>query len=108
MELSQADRDARFARILEELDDVEAKIEELHPASQTRSMVFVLFLVLVVLCIVAAFLTILVVPGAWDLAPFLIAAGAFALVGLKSISSKNEALAELKQERSRLTEGPLD
>jgi hypothetical protein len=107
MRLDQADRDARLARILDELDDVEVRIEELRPASQPRSMVFVLFLVLAVLCIPAAFLTILA-AGAWDLAPFLLAAGAFALAGLKSISSKNEELAELRQARSRLVEGPLD
>jgi fatty acid desaturase len=104
MELDQADRDARLARMLDELDDIETKIEELHPASQVRSMVFVLFLMLV---IAAAFVIVLFVPGTWDLAPFLIPLGAFAVVGLKSISTKNEELADLKQERARLTEGPV-
>jgi uncharacterized integral membrane protein len=106
MEQSQSDRDSRVARILDELDDVEAEIAELHPANQTRSRILVLFLLLVLLVIGAALVTVLVVPGAWDLAPFLIAAGAFALTGLKWISSKNEELAELKQDRARLIGGP--
>ena len=103
MEPNQADRDARLARILDELDDVEARIEELRPASQVRSMVIVLFLFLV---LVAVFLIAAIVPGNWDLAPFLAAACVYAGIGLKSISSKNEELAELKQERARLTGGP--
>jgi membrane protein YdbS with pleckstrin-like domain len=103
MESDQADRVARLARMLEELDDVETKIEELRPASQVRSMVFVLFLLFV---IAAAVLTFLVVPEAWSLSPFLFAACAYALVGLKAISSKNEDLAELKHERERLMDGP--
>jgi hypothetical protein len=100
MELDQAGRDARLERMLDQLDDVEAKIEELHPVSQVRSMVFVLFLLLV---IAAAIATLLIVPGAWDLSPFLIAATVYALIGLQSISTKNEELTGLKQERERLT-----
>lgn len=34
MDLDQTNRDARLARILDELDDVEARIEELRPASR--------------------------------------------------------------------------
>jgi hypothetical protein len=103
MEQSQAERDSRIARILDELDDVEAKIEELRPASQVRSMVIVLFLMLV---LIAVFLATALVPGNWDLAPFAIAACVYAVIGLRSISSKQEQLAELRQERSRLIEGP--
>ena len=103
MEPNQADRDARLERILDELDDVEARIEELRPVSQVRSMVVVTFLFLV---LIAVFLAAAIVPGNWDLAPFLIAACAYAVFGLKSISAKGEELAELKQERARLTAGP--
>jgi hypothetical protein len=103
MESSQADRDTRLERILDELDDVEARIEELRPVSQVRSFVLVTFLLLV---LIAVFLAAAVVPGNWDLAPFLIAAGAYAVFGLKSLSAKGEELAELKSERARLTAGP--
>ena len=99
----QTDRDARLARMLDDLDDVESKIEELRPASQVRSMIFVVLLFLV-LAVVAV--TVLFVPRLWDLAPFLIAAGAYAFVALRSISAKNEELAELKNQQSRITEHP--
>jgi fatty acid desaturase len=103
MESSQEDRDARVERMLGELDDVEARIDELRPVGQVRTMVTVLVLLLVV---VAAFLAVLILPAGWELAPFLVAAGGFALVGLRSISAKGEELAELQRERARLTRGP--
>lgn len=89
MEPDQADRDARLERILDELDDVEAQIEELRPAGQARSLAFATALLLFLLVAAAALAAILFIPGAWDLAPFLIAAFAYAVYGWKSISSKN-------------------
>jgi fatty acid desaturase len=103
MDVNHSDRDARVERILGELDGVEARMEELRPAGHVRTMVIVLVLLLVT---VAAILAVLILPGGWGLAPFLIAAGGFALVGLKSISAKGEELTELKHERARLTGGP--
>lgn len=102
MEPTQAERDARVERILEELDHVEAEIEELHPASRVRSMLVVLVALVVTLGTVLAFL---MVPGIWDLTPFLIAAVGYGIAGWISLSAKNEKLAELKQERARLTAG---
>jgi membrane protein implicated in regulation of membrane protease activity len=66
-------------------------------------MVLVLILLLVV---IAAAVVVLFVPGALDLAPFLIAAIAYAVVGLRSIFTKNEELSDLKQEQARITGGP--
>ncbi|MGE0158541.1 MAG: hypothetical protein AB7T31_03960 [Gemmatimonadales bacterium] len=102
MEQPRSDRDARVERMLDELDDVEAKIEELRPASRARTMVLVLALLVVT---VVAVVAMLFVPGGWGLAPFLIAATAYSVVGLFAISRKNEELAELEAERARLIGG---
>jgi hypothetical protein len=92
---SQADRDARVERMLGELDGVEARMEELRPANRVRTMLFV-----------AAFLSVLIVPGISDYLPFVIVAVAYASFGLTRISATAEELSELKCERARLTEGP--
>jgi hypothetical protein len=102
MELDQAGRDARLERILDQLDDVEARIEELRPAGRAKTIVIVLFLVLVT---TAVLLAAVIVPGNWDLAPFLIAASVYAWVGWVKISAKNEERTELERERTRLTGG---
>ncbi len=106
MELDRADRDARVERILDELDDVEARIDELRPADRVQSKVIVLGLLLVLLLAAAALVAALILPGAWDLAPFLIAAFPYALVAWRTISAKNEELAELQLARARLTGPP--
>ena len=103
MEPDQAERDARVVRTLDELDDIEAKIEELHSVARPRTIAIYLLLLLVP---VAALLAVLALPGVRSFAPFLIVGCAYALIGLRWIGRKNEELAELKEERARLAGEP--
>jgi hypothetical protein len=103
MEADQAERDARVVRRLDEIDDIEAKIEDLHSVGRPRTLAVYLLLLFLP---VAALLAVLFVPGVRSLTPFLLVACAYAFLGLRWIGRKNEELAELKEERSRLTEGP--
>lgn len=102
MDPSQAERDARVERILEELDEVETQIEELHSTGRVRSALVVLVALLGTFCAILAFFLI---PGIWSLSPFVIAALGYAVAGWISLSTKAEKLAELKQERADLITG---
>jgi len=99
----QAERDARVVRTLDELDDIESKIEDLYSAGRPRTLAIYLLLLMVPVAVLLAFLF---VPAVRGFMPFLLVACAYAFVGLKWIGTKNEELADLKEQRTRLTERP--
>jgi hypothetical protein len=103
MEADQAERDALVVRRLEAIDDIETKIEDLYSVGRPRTLAAYLLLLLVP---VAALLAVVFVPGLLSLWPFLLVACAYAFLGMRWIGTKNEELAQLKEDRARLTEGP--
>ena len=79
MEPDQAERDARVVRMLDELDDVETRIEDLHSVGRPRTIAIYLLLLLVP---VAALLAVLVLPGVRSFTPFLIVGDSHQLLEL--------------------------